>query len=35
MKLPDFTARVRTTFGKRTLTAKQSKDLRDELRGER
>lgn len=35
IKLPDFVARARTTFGKRKLTAKQSTDLRNELRGER
>ena len=33
--LPDFAQRVRSTFGKRRLTAKQSAALREELRGER
>jgi antitoxin (DNA-binding transcriptional repressor) of toxin-antitoxin stability system len=33
--VPDFAERVRATFGKRKLTAKQSADLRDALRAER
>jgi hypothetical protein len=35
VSMPDFAARVRATFGGRRLTARQSVDLRDALRGER
>lgn len=35
LNLPDFAQRVRATFGKRKLTAKQSAELRNALRGER
>jgi antitoxin (DNA-binding transcriptional repressor) of toxin-antitoxin stability system len=35
MKLPNFAKRVRATFGRRKLTAQQSADLRNELRGQR
>jgi len=35
VSMPDFAARVRATFGGRRLTARQSADLRDALRGER